>query len=1097
MSYSSNGYGNGSYGTDHYEEAFQGHGQRSGSNQHRAGGYGGFYNGDPSVLADSELKPPPPQSSFRRRGTDESTGGFGLFASGRRDTDDHDSSRSRERGARLQENRLNGSGPGEKQIEGVLDHINDKWGTLTQEDCVPVHIALQLMDYSSLGRGNDYQDFQKTNRNLQKSLKAIVNEHHQGFNSSIGTFHKIQASIQASQSRIRALRDSVLDAKSNLMATKPELKAMGMSSQKYDDMLSILGQIEKLQTMPEQLDARIADKHFLVAVDLLQDALRIIRKSEMENLGALTDLRIYFTNQETSLTDILIEELHDHVYLKSPYCQGRWKPYSGDVVDITDSENATRSLPNTWGRSLYVFLDGLDSSSPMEDDLSQNPETNSFEYMRMIVESLNKLGHLDIAIDRMEQRLPIELFAVVDRTNQEVELRHAKPSRDPRSLEKWPLELGFDDRDRQNIVITDLLWTLYSKFEAIAEGHRAVHEVVAGIIKREGLRHPDHLLRGFKEMWKLYQSEMRSLLHNYLATDGTQPNRPGRAPVLEGNVFHRAHRQRNKRVFKLSEVDGKSADLAADQRDLDRILQISVPGLVSKSQRRSGISHNDDSTTNDRPAGGHKLLVEPNVFNITSLLPPSLSFLQRLKDIVPHDSNIATSTLTSFLDESLVNVFYPQLEETLTDLCAQCFTEPNVFQQDAQWSRWSTRPIFKGTWNFFFLARSFCQLLDTIPPDLPPTQLIITQMVAYYDRCCEWYKTLVKRPQMQVQDEVRYLKTAAALVEAGDVRNLVESIWMGTAPELQEENMHKEVKILITKTNESPLDPFDIISDRRSVVSLCLIYCSMQWLADQLSHFRRLVPEKRSSTKELSRPTHSRQWSHLGARHQDKHSPVYLSMTHDTVEAFDSIVASIRTLGIVALLTLHVDIRLGIIHMLTRTLQAPYVLAQPAQEPDPSILSLNTDLLSFADTLSTHLPVSAQDFVRNGLALLIDSFLVTNGAKMRGGMNEHGCGRMQLNILVLSQNLKSIESNSAEQSVELDRSARFFDLFMEGADAIVAKAKDKGGEGLEGFSLEELKALIELWYRDGTENGVREVQVKSRRELSDRLLVLSECLWNR
>ena len=56
---------------------------------------------------------------------------------------------------------------------------------------------------------------------------------------------------------------------------------------------------EKLQAVPEQLDARISEKHFLIAVDLLQDALRMIRRSDMENLGALTDLRIYFSNQET------------------------------------------------------------------------------------------------------------------------------------------------------------------------------------------------------------------------------------------------------------------------------------------------------------------------------------------------------------------------------------------------------------------------------------------------------------------------------------------------------------------------------------------------------------------------------------------------------------------------------------------------------------------------------------------------------------------------------------------------------------------------------------------------------------------------------
>lgn len=56
---------------------------------------------------------------------------------------------------------------------------------------------------------------------------------------------------------------------------------------------------EKLQLLPEQLDAKISDKHFLSAVDILQDGLRMITKSDLESIGALTDLRIYFSNQET------------------------------------------------------------------------------------------------------------------------------------------------------------------------------------------------------------------------------------------------------------------------------------------------------------------------------------------------------------------------------------------------------------------------------------------------------------------------------------------------------------------------------------------------------------------------------------------------------------------------------------------------------------------------------------------------------------------------------------------------------------------------------------------------------------------------------
>ena len=502
MSYR-NGYTNGTYGSNRYEDSSHDE-SPAGSRQRRGGGYGGFYDGSHS--AQTEPDPQPPPASFRRRPPDDTAGGFGLFASGRRDTDEYSSSRSRDRDGRGPDlSRLHGG----RQIDDVLSHIHESWDIMAKDNCVPVHVALQLMDYSSLGRGNDYQDFQKTNKYLQKALKAIVNEHHQGFNSSIGTFHKIQISISASQARVRTLRDSVHCAKANLMVTKPELKALGSASQQFDDMLQVLGQIEKLQLVPEQLDARISDKHFLSAVDLLQDALRIIRRADMENIGALTDLRIYFGNQETSLTDILIEEIHDHLYLKSPYCQDRWKPYGGEASRSGASTNKeATTIPNTWGRPLYRFLDNLDTSVSMEDDASRNPELDSFQYIHMVIESLNKLGHLDTAVDRVEQRLPVELFTIVDRTNQEVDLRHATALRGTRRLDEGRA-IDFDANPGRNEVLNDLLWTLYSKFEAIAEGHRAVHEVVSGIIKRDGIRQSESLTRGFKELWKLYQSEVR------------------------------------------------------------------------------------------------------------------------------------------------------------------------------------------------------------------------------------------------------------------------------------------------------------------------------------------------------------------------------------------------------------------------------------------------------------------------------------------------------------------------------------------------------------------------------------------------------------
>jgi len=149
------------------------------------------------------------------------------------------------------------------------------------------------------------------------------------------------------------------------------------------------------------------------------------------------------------------------------------------------------------------------------------------------------------------------------------------------------------------------------------------------------------------------------------------------------------------KLFRLSSIDKDSIDTHAEQEDLDQILQSSVPGLVSKSKRRSDAATVQGRSTHDGSATGHKLLAEPSVFNMSILLPPSLAFLQRLKNIVPPSSDIIISTLTSFLDDFLVNVFHPQLDETVTELCSQTLIELDAFQEDRQWSQHARKPIFK------------------------------------------------------------------------------------------------------------------------------------------------------------------------------------------------------------------------------------------------------------------------------------------------------------------------------------------------------------------------------------------------------------------
>lgn len=307
---------------------------------------------------------------------------------------------------------------------------------------------------------------------------------------------------------MRNLRNSLEEAKSGLLSTKPELKGLATSSQSYDDIIQLFCQIEEIQSLPEKLESSISDKRFLAAVEVLHTGFRLLRRSELENIGSLTDIRAYFINQETSLTEILIEELHDHLYLKSPYCSDRWKAPTSDGDVSSSSWTGNRS----WERPVYSFLAKLDASTPMVEDASRNPEADTFSYIQLLIEALNKMGHLDVGVDRIQQRLPVELFTVVDKTNAEVDVHYPASTKGFTSPDNNnnnnKFNLPTEIIEKRGHVLTEFLWALFAKFEAIAEGHRVVHDVVAAIVQRESLKKSETLSGGFKELWKLYQSEV-------------------------------------------------------------------------------------------------------------------------------------------------------------------------------------------------------------------------------------------------------------------------------------------------------------------------------------------------------------------------------------------------------------------------------------------------------------------------------------------------------------------------------------------------------------------------------------------------------------
>lgn len=780
----------------------------------------------------------------------------------------------------------------ETQMNKVLEHIKREWPALSGDGCVPVQLALQLLDHSSVGRAHDYRKFQQTHALLQDSLKNIVHEHHQGFNSSIGTFHKIQDSIHTSQKRVRALKDSLASSKTSLCASDPELKKLSKTSQNYDELLQTLAELDDLRAVPDQLEARISEKRFLTAVELLQNALRRLRKPELDGVGALSDLRAYITNQESALMDILVEELHEHLYLKSPYCQERWQTLA--KAQGAHNVNYGEACPIP---PFHVAMASLELERAVTEDPMKNPEADTFYYISLLVEALNKLGRLQNAVEILKQRMPVELFGVVNETINEVDQRHPSSLRGGFTKSEGLHIYGTGKTQMRADVIYDLLWALYGKFEAISEGHRIFHEYIKALIRREGAGNNIALLGSFKELWNLYQNEIRSLLHNYVTSDADvyQFDSPTAGISIRGKKD--AMREN---LFKFSEADSKSVAMLTEYEELESIIQATVPGLTSASRKQGadskkgrlaidgGLSKRGTSTgfgTDAQSAGSYKSLVEPSVFNMSLLLPPTLIFLQRLKGIVPPGSDLATSTLTLFLDNFLVNVFQPQLDETLTKLCDTVFGEADAFVQDPAWSQTATRPVFKGTTSFFEVVTAFCRMLGTIPPDQALSTLIVNQMRRYYDRCMSWYKSLVTKMQELATDDAKLRASARIALHSGEAHDAMQSVWASDDRDdwrLSE----KEVRLLMEQLKDSQLENDDIIQDRDTITSLCLIYTSLKWLAVKLLAYRHITKHDADSTRQILPRQASQRWALLNDPNQaaSDQRPVQLPLTQETVQ---------------------------------------------------------------------------------------------------------------------------------------------------------------------------------------------------------------------
>ncbi|KAJ6574932.1 Sec8 exocyst complex component-specific domain-containing protein [Mycena capillaripes] len=1042
----------------------------------------------------------------------------------RRGTNDSEDDYQRERreeveAEKLRQQRIRDKAPGRRvngkaragDIDAVLDQVKDGWEFVVDPEFNNVDLALELLDESSVGK--DMDSFRRTKHMLSKALKGSVDKHYQAFAAALPHHSSLLNHLSATQAQITDARTALQESKDALGSKRADLVQLWARGQTLEEMMRLLDQIEHLKSVPDLLETLMSEKRLLQASVLLVRSLKIINKSEMLEIGAVSDLRSYLNAQETALREILIDELQSHLYLKSFWCESRWAAYTPnqqtfpkvefeEEMELKPSVLPTSSPSEETFRQtrLTRFLNDLalrpndpphdlndpsfrNSGSEMFNgrgnfnsaSTANNPESDSFAYMETLLESFAVLGKLGSALDNIGQRLPSELFTLVEATLDEVEERaeygrrgstfsftgvssrsdnvytfSLTDSSSSSALSKtafWnasglrlvALESSAKQVDHE--ILKDFFWTLYSKLDAVAQSLRVIYEVANRIGSRRDFKDSSGAKPGtlfpLAEIWNPVQAEVRTLIYDYLV-DENQGSVSGRNPISSINEILRENkfsRDKTKAVFRFADTDAKLTNkaLRVHEDELTRVLKDTMPGLVQSSESTVQAALSTVGT-DDRLLGAgqhHRLIIRPDAFHVSVLFQPTLAWLDRVSDVLPSGVESARES-TAVLDDFVLKVYLPQLEEKVSFLFHQAVTGPEAFQPDPSSSRLSPEPLAKASTHLMALINSLCAMLLKSPFHRENySRLILGVMIQFYQRCSDRFQDLVSIPNSQDADAEPQPALAAQWAQRSELTPCLAELLTTseTDSSKQQQLCRQETNLEMDLLGQNTIQHSELVVSVRNLGALASLYRSVAWFASELQVLKATPEDSLLSPAPLLEPVSavSPYTPFLPVMPTASTEKLQLPLSREMALRFQALLKTYEQLSELILDSIRIDIRCRTIHYLESALRhGNYSIEREVGEPDPHVVDLNNELSECNDFASTCLPKREQQFVFMGLSNLMEQLLIS-GARHLRLPTAFGIKKIMRNILALQQGIKTLTND--QQNTEFDKAKRYYSLF--------------------------------------------------------------------
>lgn len=604
------------------------------------------------------------------------------------------------------------------ELKHVYTSIKYDWPKCLEDNANPIEMAITLLDDTSVGLAHKKHEFHRIAEDTSQSLRYVVNENHEIFNNSIGSYHLLLSTLQDSQEDAVQIKEMLETSTKDIHNRSDVLNDLDHSSLRYAEMIEILDAMDELNGIPDTVERLIADKKIHEVYDVIAGAYATAEKYNLWSLSAMGSIQNYLELQSNNLYDMIVDELQNEIYLKNTSLEENygnalafsWQTLLQSSNPQLSSFKTLLSLSNNLEQYIYnsANLDIYDISNCLCDraanfinkqlpkvhshytsdaginyeillDANLDPSAQSFHYIYMLLLTASKLNRVHQVLEVLIGTNQQELHGLISRTTEEIKSKNIILLNKLNKLQNFDYSTTIDIiggntfNDSSVVILQDLFGSIFIKFLLVLQKHKVVSAIIEKIDssqKVSGINRNSYAGEGVYDIaniWNVMKKELQSLMINY--TYDQAGSNTLSSKVIQHSTLHDVLLK--KELFKFEDVSYSKS--AKTTEDMKHILTNMFPGFVLSdgNGKSNQMEYTSPYLQNENFNALVEVLVPKNIFNMRIILEFFLIFIAGSQSIFldfAHEQDLhpsSTSVPLQFFHVFMKNTFLSQLSETL------------------------------------------------------------------------------------------------------------------------------------------------------------------------------------------------------------------------------------------------------------------------------------------------------------------------------------------------------------------------------------------------------------------------------------------------